>query len=158
MHLICSTARFVSESQAYYFLHHKLPTPAQHYFAQSATVLLQQQPSALARFKKACLPACLLDDYMNMVSSGLSEVLRKHTYVGMADETLALLQHGTRLYLLNVAALSRDMFYQQVSRMHIAAAAAAAAAAACSYLTSYSPHLVCFGVHAPYSAATLPDR
>ncbi len=92
---------------------------------------------------------------MNMISSGLSEVLRKHTYVGMADDTLALLQHGTRLYLLNVAALSRDMFYQQVSRMHIAAAAAAAA---CSYLISYSPHLVCFGVDAPYSAATLPDR
>ena len=46
--------------------------------------------------------------------TGLSEVLRKHTYVGMADETLALLQHGTRLYLLNVAALSKDMFYQQV--------------------------------------------
>ncbi len=48
--------------------------------------------------------------------AGLSEVLRKHTYVGMADETLALLQHGTRLYLLNVANLSKDMFYQQVSR------------------------------------------
>ncbi len=65
------------------------------------------------------------------MSSGLSEVLRKHTYVGMADETLALLQHGTCLYLLNVAALSRDMFYQQVSRMHIAAAAAAADACSC---------------------------
>ena len=48
------------------------------------------------------------------VCAGLSEVLRKHTYVGMADETLALLQHGTRLYLLNVATLSKDMFYQQV--------------------------------------------
>ena len=46
--------------------------------------------------------------------AGLSEVLRKHTFVGMADETLALLQHTTRLYLLNVANLSKDMFYQQV--------------------------------------------
>lgn len=46
--------------------------------------------------------------------AGLCEVLRKHTFVGMADETLALLQHGTRLYLLNVANLSKDMFYQQV--------------------------------------------
>lgn len=93
---------------------------------------------------------------MNVVSSGLSEVLRKHTYVGMADETLALLQHGTRLYLLNVAALSRDMFYQQVSRMHIVAAAVVFAAA-CSYLISYSEQLICFGTNAPYSAATLPD-
>jgi len=89
------------------------------------------------------------------VSSGLSEVLRKHTYVGMADETLALLQHGTRLYLLNVAALSKDMFYQQVSRMHTAAAAAAAA---CSYLISYPPHSLCFGINALHSAAALPDR
>ncbi len=94
---------------------------------------------------------------MNVVSAGLSEVLRKRTYVGMADETLALLQHGTRLYLLNVAALSKDMFYQQVSRMHTAAAAAAAVAA-CSYLISYSPHSLCFSVDAPHSAATLPDR
>ena len=41
-------------------------------------------------------------------------MLRKHTFVGMADETLALLQHGTHLYLLNIANLSKDMFYQQV--------------------------------------------
>lgn len=91
------------------------------------------------------------------MSSGLSEVLRKHTYVGMADETLALLQHGTRLYLLNVAALSRDMFYQQVSRMHTAAAAVVAAGA-CSYLVSCAEWLVCFDTNAPYSAATLLDR
>lgn len=32
----------------------------------------------------------------------------------MADETLALLQHSTHLYLLNIANLSKDMFYQQV--------------------------------------------
>lgn len=29
-----------------------------------------------------------------------------------ADHQLALLQHGTRLYLVNMAAISRDMFYQ----------------------------------------------
>ena len=47
------------------------------------------------------------------------DIIRKHTYVGMADETHALLQHGTRLYLLNVASLSRDMFYQQVQDAHV---------------------------------------
>lgn len=46
--------------------------------------------------------------------AGLLEVLRQHTFVGMVDETLALLQHSTRLYILNVANLSKDMFYQQV--------------------------------------------
>lgn len=116
----------VSESLAYKFLHHILPVPARHYSAPAATVLSQQLPSA-----------CLVEDHITVMSSGLSEVLRKHTYVGMADETLALLQHGTRLYLLNVAALSRDMFYQQVSRMHTAAAAVVATAAR-SYLTSHS--------------------
>ncbi len=104
---------------------------------------------------------------MTVMASGLSEVLRKHTYVGMADETLALLQHGTRLYLLNVAALSKDMFYQQVSRMNTAAAVVAAvvataaavvASAACSCPISYSLPSLCFGVDAPHSVATLPDR
>ncbi len=120
--------------------------------------VLHNQPlsflSSLPRWLFSRDPACLLDDHENIVSSGLSEVLRKHTYVGMADETLALLQHGTRLYLLNVAALSKDMFYQQVSRVHTAAAAAAAA---CPYLMLYSPHSVCLSVDAPHSAATLPD-
>ena len=64
-----------------------------------------------------CIPQTLacLTFTCQILCAGLSEVLRRHTYVGMADETLALLQHGTRLYLLNVAALSKDMFYQQVS-------------------------------------------
>ena len=58
--------------------------------------------------------------YLSLSGSiaGLLEIIRKHTYVGMADETHALLQHGTRLYLLDVAELSRDMFYQQVSPEH----------------------------------------
>lgn len=33
-----------------------------------------------------------------------------------ADAGLALLQHGTRLYLADAAALSADMFYQQALR------------------------------------------
>ncbi len=40
-------------------------------------------------------------------------MLRGHTFVGMADEALALVQGGTRLFLLDVAVLSRDLFYQQ---------------------------------------------
>ncbi|EFJ45006.1 hypothetical protein VOLCADRAFT_94705 [Volvox carteri f. nagariensis] len=48
--------------------------------------------------------------------SGLGELLREHTFVGMADGSLALLQHGTRLYLVDVGTLSRDMFYQLALR------------------------------------------
>lgn len=34
----------------------------------------------------------------------------------MADDRFALLQHGTKLYLVDACVLSRDMFYQQVLR------------------------------------------
>lgn len=51
---------------------------------------------------------------MCLCGAGLTEILKGLAFVGMADAGLALVQHGTRLYLLDVAALSRDMFYQQV--------------------------------------------
>ncbi|GFR39592.1 hypothetical protein Agub_g52, partial [Astrephomene gubernaculifera] len=48
--------------------------------------------------------------------AGLGELLREHTFVGVADGSLALLQHGTRLYLVDVGLLSRDMCYQLALR------------------------------------------
>ncbi|KAL6772457.1 MLH1 [Auxenochlorella protothecoides x Auxenochlorella symbiontica] len=45
---------------------------------------------------------------------GLVEVLKNYTYVGMADPTCVLLQHGTRLYAANVPVLLQDLAYQQV--------------------------------------------
>ncbi|KAI3434419.1 hypothetical protein D9Q98_002497 [Chlorella vulgaris] len=48
--------------------------------------------------------------------AGVLDILRGLTWVGLADATLALVQHGTRLYLLDVQRLSADMFYQQVLR------------------------------------------
>ncbi|KAI0777761.1 DNA binding protein [Trametes elegans] len=44
----------------------------------------------------------------------LSEILSKHTFVGVVDATrcLSLVQHGTRLYLLNHGALAAELFYQ----------------------------------------------
>ncbi|KAK9796301.1 hypothetical protein WJX73_009226 [Symbiochloris irregularis] len=47
---------------------------------------------------------------------GLADIVRHHIFVGLADHTLTLVQHGTRLYLLNAQHLTRDMFYQQVLR------------------------------------------
>eukprot|EP00775_Hariotina_reticulata_P009980 gene9981-10135_t len=44
----------------------------------------------------------------------LEQVLRNHTWVGMADDRLALLQHSTQLYLVDVGALSKDLFYQML--------------------------------------------
>jgi DNA mismatch repair protein MLH1 len=48
--------------------------------------------------------------------SGLADILRAPTFVGMADCRRALLQAGTRLYLADLTALSHDMFYQQALR------------------------------------------
>ncbi|KAH9852552.1 DNA binding protein [Lenzites betulinus] len=44
----------------------------------------------------------------------LSEILAKHTFVGVVDAArcLSLVQHGTRLYLLNHGALAAELFYQ----------------------------------------------
>ena len=47
-------------------------------------------------------------------SAGLTELIRNHTYVGLADSVLSLLQHGTRLYLAQTDCITREMFYQQV--------------------------------------------
>lgn len=47
---------------------------------------------------------------------GVSEVLKTATFVGLADSHRALLQSGTRLYLVDLTTLTRDMFYQQALR------------------------------------------
>lgn len=49
--------------------------------------------------------------------AGLVEVLKNYTYVGMADPTCVLLQHGTRLYAANVPVLLQDLAYQQASML-----------------------------------------
>ncbi|KAJ4965627.1 hypothetical protein NE237_017476 [Protea cynaroides] len=56
----------------------------------------------------------LLNDIDCNCHSGLLEVVRDCTYIGMADDVFALLQHGTRLYLANVVNLSKELMYQQV--------------------------------------------
>lgn len=40
--------------------------------------------------------------FTRLLSAGLSEIIKNCTYVGMADDVLALAQCKTRLYLLNV--------------------------------------------------------
>ncbi|KAF4582453.1 DNA mismatch repair protein [Pleurotus pulmonarius] len=44
----------------------------------------------------------------------LTEILEKHTFVGIVDlqRSLSLIQHSTKLYLVNNGALSEELFYQ----------------------------------------------
>ncbi|XP_022720170.1 DNA mismatch repair protein MLH1, partial [Durio zibethinus] len=58
----------------------------------------------------------LINDIDNKCHSGLLDIVRQCTYVGMADDVFALVQHNTHLYLANVVNLSKELMYQQVLR------------------------------------------
>ncbi|KAF9608535.1 hypothetical protein IFM89_009901 [Coptis chinensis] len=58
----------------------------------------------------------LLNEIDTKCHSGLLDIVKHCTYVGMADDLMALLQHSTRLYLVNVVDLSKELMYQQVLR------------------------------------------
>ncbi|KAK1384325.1 MUTL [Heracleum sosnowskyi] len=58
----------------------------------------------------------LLDDVNHRCHSGLLDIVKHCTYIGMADDVYALLQHNTHLYLANVVNLSKELMYQQVLR------------------------------------------
>ncbi|KAH8547540.1 DNA mismatch repair protein Mlh1 [Umbelopsis sp. PMI_123] len=47
---------------------------------------------------------------------GLSDVFADHTFVGVVDDTLALIQRQTKLYLVNYSVISEELFYQLVLR------------------------------------------
>ncbi|KAK7334438.1 hypothetical protein VNO80_26195 [Phaseolus coccineus] len=56
----------------------------------------------------------LLDEINSNCDPGMMDIVRHCTYVGMADDVFALLQHNTCLYLANVVNLSKELMYQQV--------------------------------------------
>lgn len=58
----------------------------------------------------------LIKDIECHCHSDLLDIVRHCTYIGMADDVFALLQHNTHLYLANVVNLSKELMYQQVLR------------------------------------------
>ncbi|KAK1433376.1 hypothetical protein QVD17_10286 [Tagetes erecta] len=56
----------------------------------------------------------LINEIEKGCHSGLLDIVRNCTYVGMADDVFALLQHNTHLYLANVVNLSKELMYQLV--------------------------------------------
>ena len=48
---------------------------------------------------------------------GLSSAVRKHTFVGVVDEELSLVQVGTKLLLANHLSFARELMYQQSLRL-----------------------------------------
>ncbi len=47
---------------------------------------------------------------------GLLELMREHVFVGCTSETLALVQHGTKLFLIDLPATTKEAFYQACLR------------------------------------------
>ncbi|KAK3229969.1 hypothetical protein Dsin_001850 [Dipteronia sinensis] len=58
----------------------------------------------------------LIDNIDGNCHSGLLDIVRNCTYIGMADDVFALLQYNTQLYLANVVNLSKELMYQQALR------------------------------------------
>ena len=46
------------------------------------------------------------------LSSGLRELFKHHTFVGCVNSEHAVIQHQTKLYLVNTVKLSQELFYQ----------------------------------------------
>lgn len=58
--------------------------------------------------------ASLLDDVAASSHAGLSAALREHVFVGVASRAAAIIQHRTRLLLVDIPALVTELVYQQL--------------------------------------------
>ncbi|KAJ3157084.1 DNA mismatch repair protein [Geranomyces variabilis] len=54
----------------------------------------------------------LRDEVQQARHRGLTEVFATHTFVGFVDDSLALIQAGTRLYMVDFEEWSQELFYQ----------------------------------------------
>ena len=84
---------------------------------KTQTLSLQSVPVTTAKFKKKrqiCLTSVLQlqNDIKKSTDHELTELMHEHTFVGIVDAEFALLQHTTKLYLLNTTKLSQELFYQ----------------------------------------------
>ncbi|KAG9440244.1 hypothetical protein H6P81_020409 [Aristolochia fimbriata] len=105
------------------------PFGRMHVYLQSKQSLGHQIKSDLASVRSAVIQRRNLKESEDLTSieellreidcnthSGLLDIVKDSTYIGMADDTFALLQHSTCLYLVNVINLSKELMYQQVLR------------------------------------------
>ncbi|KAL5036418.1 DNA mismatch repair protein Mlh1 [Batrachochytrium dendrobatidis] len=58
----------------------------------------------------------LRNEVIETEHKSVTELFHEHTFVGCVNDTLALIQHHTKLYLINYQEISRELFYQLVLR------------------------------------------
>lgn len=87
-------------------------------------------PAAPAGLRRPRPPVQLLTSVQNLLAAittgshaSLADLCRQHTFVGFVDHAFSLVQHHTKLYLINTERLSAAFFYETVLRyfghMHI---------------------------------------
>lgn len=54
----------------------------------------------------------LQDEIKQNIHSGVRDMFQNNTFVGCVDEEFSLMQHQTKLYLVNTTKLSAELFYQ----------------------------------------------
>jgi len=72
-----------------------------------------------ARARKDCgltSVRTLVSKVEDKAHEGLTELMRDHAFVGSATDTLALVQHGTRLFLVDLPQLTKEAVYQSCLR------------------------------------------
>ncbi|CAG8519047.1 7645_t:CDS:10 [Paraglomus brasilianum] len=89
---------------------------------QSTNVIIDKKPSLGLKRKRDRIEVkltsvlTLREKLIDKEHKGLTELFSDHTMVGCVDDslTLALIQHQTKLYLVNYNALSEELFYQLI--------------------------------------------
>jgi DNA mismatch repair protein Mlh1 C-terminus len=81
------------------------------------------EPSTRARARlnesqvpPASIMQAALADIDARAHAGLTRIVREHTFVGLLAGCTALLQAGSKLYMVDVSTLSRDLAYQLAVR------------------------------------------
>ncbi|CAM9581894.1 unnamed protein product, partial [Ectocarpus fasciculatus] len=88
--------------------------------SQAAAVRMQQQHKRPDTFVETSVKynsvRSLIADFKTQAHKGLTQMLRKYSFVGMVDLHLSLLQFNTKLVLVNHTALSKEAFFQMTLR------------------------------------------
>ncbi|KAJ4832053.1 DNA mismatch repair protein [Turnera subulata] len=99
-------------------LHAYLPAKPLHDEEMNSSLTALRSSIRLRRNPKETADLTSVQELINDVDcschSGLLDIVRHCTFVGMVDDVFALLQHNTNLFLANVVSLSKELMYQQV--------------------------------------------